>query len=874
MIRVATLFALTFSACFILWPLGKESRALLSDVAYLPLSFLSTVYAWRASRHPGLDRRTRLAWRFISLGLGSFWAGDVAYFYINSVRGWDSFPSVADAGYLGLYPLLAAGLLCFPAAPRTRTERIKLGLDAAMMLLGSGALIWYAILRPTPLNPNDGWLGMAVSAAYPPADLVVIVGLVSVVLRRPLESSRRALALLSLGAFWFVVADLLYLRLTLAGTYQSGDPLDAIWMCAQVLFVMSAHVQMRHAGAEPAAGRAALPGIRSLGPLPYVFVAVGYGLVVLAARESWTPVLAVLITVTGALTALVVARQFTALREIAGLLQVRGAREYEARFTALVQHSTDVIMVVTVDGDVRYHTPSLRAVLGYAADDLAAVTLFDLLHRADTEHARRYLAEAALRPGSRPPVEWRVHRKDDSWVQMEAVGLNLLREPTVAGLVVTMRDISERKALEHELRHQAFHDPLTGLANRVLFRERVDFALARSIRNNDSLAVFFIDLDGFKMINDSLGHAIGDALLVAVAERLADRLGADHLIARLGGDEFALLVEELPGAADAEALAVDLLAALRAPFTVGADGLADREVSISASIGVAFRDGARETTEALLRNADLAMYQAKARGKGRYAVYEPAMYSTVVERLELEAALRQALSHDEFRVHYQPCIDLASGRITGAEALLRWQHPSRGLVSPATFVPLAEDTGLIVPIGRWVLEQACRQAVAWQQRFPHAAAMTMSVNLSGRQLQQPELVDEVLAILHATGMALAGLVLEVTESVMMQDAEASIHRLRRLKDIGVRLAVDDFGTGYSSLSYLQRFPVDILKVDKSFVDALDDGNGEDSLVSTIIQLGANLHLKTVAEGTSAPSRRDGCNRSAATWARATTSPVR
>jgi diguanylate cyclase (GGDEF)-like protein len=387
---------------------------------------------------------------------------------------------------------------------------------------------------------------------------------------------------------------------------------------------------------------------------------------------------------------------------------------------------------------------------------------------------------------------------------------------------------------------QAFNDSLTGLPNRALLLDRMELTLARAERDGRDVTVLFLDLDGFKPINDSLGHLTGDRLLIEVARRLKECVGRTDTAARLGGDEFAILLADLDDPARAVDVAARVIAALEPPFT-----LLGREVFARASIGIA---SGREPPEDLLRNADVAMYRAKREGGDRYRVFEPAMHAAVVDRLELEADLRRALARDELVLHFQPIVDLDTGRLEGTEALVRWNHPTRGLVPPLEFVPLAEETGLIVSLDRWVMAEACRHAARWVERFGPAAPAWVSVNLSGRHLLDGSFEEDVVRALRATGLDPRRLTLEITETVLVQDVAAAIDQLHRLKALGVRLAIDDFGTGYSSLRYVGRFPADFLKIAKPFVDGVHDDDKDAALVRTIVTLGRSLGMEPIAEG--------------------------
>lgn len=406
-----------------------------------------------------------------------------------------------------------------------------------------------------------------------------------------------------------------------------------------------------------------------------------------------------------------------------------------------------------------------------------------------------------------------------------------------------VKDITERKRLEEHIEHQAFHDMLTGLPNRRLFLDRLDFAQSRARRSQRAIAVLFLDLDNFKIINDSLGHEAGDLLLKGVAERLQESVRPGDTVARLGGDEFTVLLEDLHHVEEAEQVAQRIVACLNTPIH-----LPQKDVFASGSLGIAYSADVEEDPETLLRNADTAMYHAKTHGKGDYALYDPTMNARVVERMEVENDLRYALERKEFCVYYQPLMNLETGQMTGVEALVRWQHPKKGMISPGVFIPIAEETGLIIPLGYWVMEEACRQVQIWQQEFPNSPPFSVSVNLSGRQLQRDDVVERVREVLEKTGIEPSYLKLEITESMLMTDVEGTVARLNALKALGVKLAIDDFGTGYSSMSALSSFPVDTVKIDRSFINRLGERPEAAAIVAAIVMLSRSLNMSVTGEG--------------------------
>ena len=527
-------------------------------------------------------------------------------------------------------------------------------------------------------------------------------------------------------------------------------------------------------------------------------------------------------------------------------------RQSEARFRSLVAHSSDLITVLDAHGTVTYQSPSVERVLDYRPGELEGTDFARLLRKADRPRLAQILSgvgEAYVGGGSETHViECSLRHRDGTWLEFEVQHTDLLEDEHVRGIVLNSRDVSERKAFEDQLAHQAFHDPVTSLANRALFADRVQHAIMRSIRGGRAIGVMFIDLDDFKTVNDSLGHAAGDTVLQEVARRLQEAVRPADTVARFGGDEFAILLDGIADSAEAADVAGRILRALELKYDI--DG---KQIYPRASVGICLAENELGSTDAeeLLRNADVAMYMAKRDSKGSYRVFEPEMHERVVERLELQAELQRALELNQLEIHYQPVVRLDQRADYGVEALLRWMHPTRGTIPPLNFIPLAEETGLIVSIGRWVLGEACRQGTVLHERFPRNPPLTMSVNLSVKQLQSETIVDDVRDALAASGLPPSALVLEITESVMMADTDIAIRRLHELKSLGVLLAMDDFGTGYSSLSYLSRFPVDILKMDRSFLSSDHDESG---LAAAIVALGNSLSLDVVAEGIELPEQ--------------------
>jgi diguanylate cyclase (GGDEF)-like protein/PAS domain S-box-containing protein len=522
--------------------------------------------------------------------------------------------------------------------------------------------------------------------------------------------------------------------------------------------------------------------------------------------------------------------------------ETEALRRSEGRFRTLLQHSSEAVVVVGRDLRILSANGPVERMLGRCPGALTGTTFADLVYPQEWPRVEALLTKTVDGPGSTSTQDIRLRRGSRGWLRSQTAVVNLLDDPTVGGLVLTIRDVSQRRALEDQLRQIAFHDALTGLPNRARFLDGVGRALGGR-RSDELCAVLIVEIDDLKRVN-SLGHSAGDQLLQAIAERLQQILGSSDslVLARLREDEFAILAENLTGPEDAVALAERLLVAFQTSVEI--EG---RSIVPHANIGIATTVAGVETSDELLRNADVAMYQGRSRGRGRYDLFSPAMHAAAVQRLELEEDLRRAVERQEFVVHYQPVVRLGDCSISGFEALLRWRHPERGLILPDDFIPLAEETGLIIPIGNWMLKEACRH-VAELQRRDGDDRLRVAVNLSSRQFTDPSFEGQIALALDDSGIDPTTLVLEITETTMMADTEDTIKRMLRLRQLGLSFAMDDFGRGYSSLSYLRQYPIQMLKIDRSFIDTLGEGAEGTALVLAILSLASTLGVQVVAEG--------------------------
>ena len=763
---IFTLWALTSS-------LPAEARGFRSDLAFMPVGLAVTLLSWLASRAAGLDAGTRRAWSFLTAAFFFLWVGDAVWFvsqWVFHEAGTSGPAYLASQGaYIAYYPTLLLGLLSFPRFLPTRAEARYFWLDVATVFLGGLMLLWSALISPLVTSEMSSVSELVLTIGYPLGDLILLFGMSVIAARRRADAVRLVFVLLTAGLMLTVVNDSISSVLSLTSGYRSGTTLDLLALAAWLLFGASAEAQRRLAGRPDEVapeGIAALHRPR-MSLAPYAAVVLGYGTLFVSALSQQTPSLGVVLGAI-ALTLAVLVRQYMAVSENVRLSAETAARASEARFRSLVQNSSDIIAVVTPETRIRYQTPSVERLLGYRPEELDGTRLTDLLHPEDQPRAVAMVGEISQRAGAPAPLEWRLRRRSGEWFFAEVIITNLLEDPTIAGLVLTIRDIQERKKLENQLTHQAFHDPLTKLANRLLLSDRVAHAQARSQRGGRPARSSCSTSTTSRRSTTPSGTS--PATKCSSRPRGASRAASAPATRPRASAETSSrsCSRTRPTPPSAREVADRLSKALRAPIVLGG-----KEVFSRPRRGLRFGVPGEGEGE-LLRNADVALYIAKEKGKGGFEVFEPGMRAAVVERLELESDLRRALPEKQLILHYQPIVELSTGRMVGAEALIRWRHPRRGLLAPGSFIPLAEETGLIVDIGLWVIEEASRRVAALTGP---GATTHVSVNLSARQLQEPDLVAQVSAALARAGLPPNRLVLEVTESLIMVDPRAMIPRL-------------------------------------------------------------------------------------------------
>jgi diguanylate cyclase (GGDEF)-like protein/PAS domain S-box-containing protein len=768
----------------------------------------------------------RSAWWSLTTALALYFVADLIGF-VSWMVGHDPFPGPSDVLYCAFYLPLTAAVLWLIRAAAARVPWVQLSLDATIFVIGFGAFFWFLVVQPAAMHAQLGILKEALSEAYLSLDsfCLLLFGVLLLTGSGSAGGWRIPLLLLSGFAAMFL-GDIIWSLGKVRGYYLPGGVQDVMYLACYLPMSAAAREQMRSV-AMPLREVSRTPGALAR-CMPYSAMAAAFLVLIYLSRGGLGGQATLMIGIVFALTLLLMFRQAVVLRMT------------EEHYASLVANASDVIMIIGTDGVVRFASPAATRTLGSKPEEMTGKSLAEFWSGEDGERLRSFLDEIARTPsGVVGPVELRIERAGRV---VEGVGSNLSADPAVRGLALNFRDISERKVLEEKLRQLAFHDPLTLLANRNLFRDRVEHALVRARRGENCAAVMFLDVDNFKNINDSLGHDAGDRLLQAVAQRIVQTTRSSDTVARLGGDEFGVLLEGVRTPGEVQRVADALVESLGTPFSL--DG---REVRVTASVGVAF-SAADTCAKALLSNADLAMYHAKAAGKNRHVSFQPQMQTMLHERLRLEADVGRALARQEFFLEYQPIVDLGTRILLGVEALVRWRHPEAGVLMPAAFIHVLEECGQIGALGRWVLKQACHDICAWRRSIASASGLRLAVNISARHLQHGELVQDVVAALEGSGFEAANLVVELTESTMMYNTEVNLERFHRLKALGVKLAIDDFGTGYSSLSYLHRFPIDILKIDRSFVSGLTSSDEGPDLARAVITLGETLGLDTVAEG--------------------------
>ncbi|MGL6223430.1 MAG: putative bifunctional diguanylate cyclase/phosphodiesterase [Steroidobacteraceae bacterium] len=825
---------------------------LLVDTASRPLLDLFNLYSdtvaslvvailTGAAAKGAIDPAARRTWSLLAAAMVAYSVGNGlhATFWLYGI---DPFPSIGDLFFVAFYPLVFAAVLTVFRSASVRVQWLRLGLDTTILMLGFGAFFWFLVIAPTAESQRDpNLLKYGLAQTYIALNCLMLLAC-GVLLMHSGASPirRRALMLLTLGFASMSIADIVWAMSKVDGSYIPGGVSDVIYLSCYVWLAAAAREQLR---GERTVRRA--PGALSVAlidGIPYIAMMMSFGVLVYVERSTAASPVNMMTVIIFLLTSLVMVRQGVLSRDDALLREQRAAGLVEARYASLIKNASDVIMITDVDGRLQFASSAAERTFAINPDDLVGVSLLDRWVDGDGERLAAFLGEvAATRGRVVGPIEL-VFETGDRRSTLECVGSNLNEDPAIAGLALNFRDVSERKALEEQLRKLAFHDPLTLLANRSLFWNRVEHALTLSQRSQQRVAVMFLDLDNFKNINDSLGHDAGDRLLQAAAQRLVKATRPSDTVARLGGDEFAILLEGIRNDTDVERIATPITAAFNRPLLV--DG---RGIESTASIGAACSEPG-DDAEQLLRKADIAMYNAKAAGKARCVLFKPHMQEQLHDRLRLEHDIDRALAEKEFFVEFQPVVDLTSRELLGVEALVRWNHPERGIVMPGAFISIAEESGRIVELGRHVLVEACSQIHAWSDSVDAGKGLRVAVNISGRHLQQGDLVGDVRHALEVSGLEPGNLVIELTESTIMQNTEVNLERFRELKALGVRLAIDDFGMGYSSLSYLHRFPIDILKIDRAFVSRLTEQDGGPELARAVVMLATTLGLETVAEG--------------------------
>jgi diguanylate cyclase (GGDEF)-like protein/PAS domain S-box-containing protein len=808
----------------------------------------------RGDSVPGTaGQRAWRAWRLLAYGMGAWALGHIVWSVYEVGLGITPRPpSPLDAALLISSVLVVGGLLSMVSTPAGRLSHLRGAAEGMLIAAGCFLISWCGVIAAVFASSGASRSGQIIHLAYPVLDAVALSGVFFVAVRGK-EKLPAGLGLLALGIICVAFSDSAFWYLNaLNPSFPRVSPIDIGWVAGFLVITLAATQRQR-----PRRWTRRLAAGRLAAGLPTVPAVIGIATALVSwwAGRSLGPE-SVLLSISAALVLLALLLQLIVVYENQALTadlerrveqRTSEVRATESYYRALVQNSSDVITVFDPDLTVRYVSDSMQDVFGHKPEELIGRRLDALTggSSALTDALRRTMTEV----DHVSCVQWDLTDATGRLRHAESAITNLINDPSVRALVLNTRDATDQVELQLQLRHQAFHDPLTGLANRALLTDRAEQALARSTRSGATVAVLLVDLDGFKFVNDSLGHQIGDVVLCEVARRLESLVRSEDTVARLGGDEFVILIDDVSGLEETEALGERICDVLRPRLE-----LPGWNYAVTASVGVAMGSASEVDVNDLVRDADTAMYVVKTSGKDSVQHFAPSMHERARERFSLQADLQAALERSELLLFYQPIHETSDGRLKGFEALIRWSHPSRGLIAPERFIPLAEESGLIVPIGRWVLEHAIGQITAWDLRHQSARALSISVNVSTVQLTAPSLISDVETTLARSGIAPWRVILEITEGSLGTDIERTIEVLGELRKLGVRIAIDDFGTGYASLSHLQRLPVDILKVDKSFVTALGEGGKSRELLEAILGVGQALSLAVIAEGIESQSQ--------------------
>ena len=702
---------------------GPATQRGLADVGEAALDLLAGLIVLWAARRAQI-RRVRLGWAILGIATIAYAVGDGMWAWLDLVGGSASSPSLADIAYVAYYPLVVSALFIFQRSVSFRRDTVRFAVDSLIVVVGGGIVVWHTLFRPVleSLDPNP--LSAALALGYPIGDLVLLFGVAAIALRHPPDIEPAALTALVGGLGLMFVADVGYGQLNLTGSYGLVRWPDTMYLSSTLLIALAGYFQAHPSAASEGRGRAMS---RWLLGLPYITLAAGYWVLIALAVGRVTGELTEVLFGVVVLTAMVLVRQELVLRDNSRLLAEQARRESEERFRALTANSSDAVVLVDRNGVVTDATPVVGRVLGVDASKLIGHPISRFVHADDVEPARAFIADIAAGRSVVQPVEWRLWDAAGVWRQVETIAANRLDDPSVGQIVLTTRDVRDRKALERQLTQFALHDFLTDLPNRTLFYDRVGQALASGAVAGRNTTVISVGLDGFRLINERLGHDMGDRVMQEVSRRLRAAAGAADTCARMGSDEFAVLLDGTSTPAGAAAAADLILAAIRKPI-----GVAEGSIGLTASVGVSTAAPDESDAGALLRSAEVARSVAKSSGGDRVAVFDPAMREAAPARFELEADLRHANVQTEFVLNYQPIVDLRTGELVGAEALVRWDHPTLGRISPSVFIPLAEQSGQIDEIGNWVLQTACGQAARWASLSP-GRVPRVSINVSAHQ---------------------------------------------------------------------------------------------------------------------------------------------